>query len=41
VIGLDTPVVVRYLAQDDPRQSALASRLFEKTLTREDPELLA
>jgi len=41
VIGLDTPVVVRYLAQDDPRQSAVASRLFEKTLTRENPGFIS
>jgi predicted nucleic-acid-binding protein len=37
VIGLDTNVVVRYLAQDDPRQSAAATRLFEKTLSAENP----
>ena len=41
MIGLDTPVVVRYLAQDDPRQSAIASRLFEKTLTRESPGFIS
>ncbi|GAC1029600.1 PIN domain-containing protein [Pseudomonas sp. No.21] len=29
MIGLDTNVLVRYLAQDDPRQSALATRLME------------
>jgi predicted nucleic-acid-binding protein len=32
VIALDTNVLVRYLAQDDQRQSALATRLIEKTL---------
>jgi len=37
MIGLDTPVVVRYIVQDDPRQSALATRLFERTLTAENP----
>lgn len=37
MIGLDTNVVVRYLAQDDPRQSAAATRLFEKTLSPENP----
>lgn len=41
MIGLDTPVVVRYLAQDDARQSAIASRLFEKTLTRENPGFIS
>jgi predicted nucleic-acid-binding protein len=29
VIGLDTNVLVRYLAQDDPGQAAIATRLIE------------
>jgi predicted nucleic-acid-binding protein len=37
VIGLDTNVVVRYLAQDDPRQSAAATKLLEGVLTPEQP----
>lgn len=37
MIGLDTNVVVRYLAQDDPKQSAAATRLFEHTLSPESP----
>jgi predicted nucleic-acid-binding protein len=37
VIGLDTNVVIRYVTQDDPRQAAAATRLFEKTLTAENP----
>lgn len=37
MIGLDTNVVVRYLAQDDPKQSAAATRLFEHQLSPEDP----
>jgi predicted nucleic-acid-binding protein len=37
VIGLDTNIVVRYLAQDDPKQSAAASRLFEQVLSQEAP----
>jgi predicted nucleic-acid-binding protein len=37
VIGLDTNVVVRYLAQDDPKQSAAATKLFESVLTPDDP----
>ncbi len=28
---------IRYVAQDDPRQSAAATRLMEKTLSAEDP----
>ena len=37
MIGLDTNVIVRYLAQDDPRQSQAATRLFERTLSAEQP----
>jgi predicted nucleic-acid-binding protein len=37
VIGLDTNVVVRYLAQDDARQSAAATRLFERVLAPDNP----
>ena len=33
MIGLDTNVIVRYIAQDDPRQSAAATRIFEKRVT--------
>ena len=36
MIGLDSNVLVRYLAQDEPKQSALASRLIE-SLTADDP----
>ena len=36
MIGLDTNVLVRYLAQDDARQSAQASRLIE-SFTPEQP----
>jgi predicted nucleic-acid-binding protein len=36
MIGLDTNVLVRYIMQDDARQSALANRLVE-SLTAESP----
>lgn len=36
MIGLDTNVLVRYVMQDDPKQSAKASRLIE-SLTAEAP----
>ena len=29
MIGLDTNVLIRYVAQDDPKQSAMATRLIE------------
>jgi predicted nucleic-acid-binding protein len=35
--GLDTNVLVRYLAQDDAAQSARASRLIERELTEREP----
>jgi predicted nucleic-acid-binding protein len=34
VIGLDTNILVRYLAQDDPVQSAKATDLIERRLSR-------
>jgi predicted nucleic-acid-binding protein len=37
MIGLDTNILVRYLAQDDPIQSAKASDLIERRLTEENP----
>ena len=37
MIGLDTNVVIRYLVQDDKRQSAVASRFIEKSLTTDAP----
>ena len=37
MIGLDTNVLVRYFAQDEPRQAAAARRLIQAGLTRELP----
>ncbi len=37
MIGLDTNVLVRYLAQDDPAQSARANEIVETALTDETP----
>jgi predicted nucleic-acid-binding protein len=36
VIGLDTSILVRYFAQDDPVQSPKATELIER-LTEENP----
>ncbi len=41
MIGLDTNVVIRYLTQDDPKQSPIATRLMEKTLSTDDPGFLS
>lgn len=37
MIGLDTNVLIRYFAQDDPVQAQAARTLIERTLTRESP----
>src|SRR5262249_43746342 len=37
VIGLDTNVLVRYLAQDDPVQSPQATEFIERRLTEDNP----
>ena len=37
MIGLDTNILVRYLTQDDPIQSAKASEIIERRLTEENP----
>jgi predicted nucleic-acid-binding protein len=37
MIGLDTNVLVRYLAQDDPAQSARATGIIEGRLSGENP----
>ena|SRR6266851_2914848 len=41
MIGLDANVVVRYLAQDDPRQSPRATELIERRLTEANPGFLS
>jgi len=37
MIGLDTNILVRYLAQDDPVQSPKARDIFERRLTEKNP----
>lgn len=41
MIGLDTNVLVRYMAQDDPKQSAVATRLIEKELSPAEPGFIS
>jgi predicted nucleic-acid-binding protein len=41
VIGLDTNVLVRYLAQDDPKQSPIATQFLEATLSAEEPGFIS
>jgi predicted nucleic-acid-binding protein len=37
MIGLDSNIIVRYLTQDDPMQSAKAREIVERRLTEEKP----
>ncbi|MSQ62971.1 MAG: PIN domain-containing protein [Betaproteobacteria bacterium] len=37
MVGIDTNVLVRYLTQDDPKQSAVATRFIEGRLSTENP----
>lgn len=37
MIGLDTNVLVRYIVQDDPAQSKLATKFIEQQCTSESP----
>jgi predicted nucleic-acid-binding protein len=37
MIGLDTNVLLRYLAQDDPKRSPRATEILERRLTEQEP----
>ncbi len=41
MIGIDTNVLVRYLAQDDPVQSPRARNIFEERLTEDHPGFIS
>jgi predicted nucleic-acid-binding protein len=41
MIGLDTNILVRYLAQDDAVQSPLATRIIERQLTEARPGFIS
>jgi predicted nucleic-acid-binding protein len=41
LIGLDTNVLVRYFAQDDARQGALARKLIEQRISPEQPGFIS
>lgn len=41
MIGMDSNVLVRYLAQDDARQSAIATRLIDKELSASNPGFIS
>ena len=37
MMGLDTNVLLRYLAQDDPKQSPRSTEIIERRLTEQEP----
>jgi predicted nucleic-acid-binding protein len=37
MMGLDTNVLLRYLVQDDPKQSPRATETIERRLTEQEP----
>jgi len=37
MIGLDTNILIRYLTQDHPAQSAKATEILERRLTQNNP----
>jgi predicted nucleic-acid-binding protein len=41
MIGLDTNIIVRYLAQDDPIQSRKATEIIERRLAEENPGFIS
>jgi predicted nucleic-acid-binding protein len=41
MIGLDTNVLVRYMAQDEPKQAARATRLIEEELSMAEPGFIS
>jgi predicted nucleic-acid-binding protein len=41
MIGLDTNILVRYIAQDDPAQSPIAAQIIENRLTEEHPGFIS
>ena len=41
MIGLDTNILVRYLAQDDPVQSLRATEIIERRLTGDQPGFIS
>lgn len=41
MIGIDTNILVRYIAQDDPRQSKRASRLIEEECSASIPGFIS
>jgi predicted nucleic-acid-binding protein len=41
MVGLDTNVILRYLLQDDPKQTRLANRIIDQVLSDRNPGLVS
>ncbi len=41
MIGLDTNLLLRYLAQDDPTQSPCSTEIIERRLTEQEPGFIS
>lgn len=41
MIGLDTNIIIRYLAQDDPVQSPKATHIIERRITETNPGFIS
>jgi predicted nucleic-acid-binding protein len=41
MVGLDTNVILRYLLQDEPKQTRLANRIVDQVLSEQNPGLLS
>ena len=41
MIGLDTNVVLRYLLQDDPKQTRQANKIFDQQLSEQAPGFIS
>ncbi len=41
MVGLDTNVVLRYLLQDDPKQTPLANHIVDQVLSHHNPGLIS
>ena len=41
MIGLDTNIILRYLLQDDPKQSRQANQVIDRQLSDENPGFIS
>ena len=41
MIGLDTNVILRYLLQDDPKQTSQANQVVDRQLSQQNPGFIS